>query len=625
MKSNKKRISLIITIWLIVIVMAACAVSAVLTYLTLSKRAEKQTMSLVQQNVEDVSNDIDELADDAILSYTDQFIESEYIYTAEIEDPDALSKELHDYYTDKGIEINVVNKDGIIIVSSVSEYIGYDMHAGKQASEFLVLLDGSKEEYVQDMTGISYDDSILMKYAGKRFPDGSGFIEVGLTIDVYYDTISSQGKYATTNRRIGENGYLLICGEDMTILNSYHNKYTGKNIADAGIVIEPDKEYSFEYQRCDVFGVPSYININQVRGIYVIGVYSASEAITSVNTIMSASILLEVIVFTILLVALILLLRKLIVNNMVKVNNALAQITEGNLDERIDVRDTYEFDTLSTDINATVDKLKEFIAEAAARLDADLEIAKAIQTSVLPNVFPPFPDRHEFELFASMHAAKEVGGDFYDFYMIGKDTLGFLIADVSCKSIPGAMFMMRGKAIIKSLAESGRTPADVFALANEKLCEGNDAELFITAWMGYLDLTTGVVHVANAGHNPPVLIRDGKAEYLALKPGFVLAGMDGMVYKDHTFQLQKGDILFLYTDGVTEAMDTDNNLYGEDRLIELLTFGDHYPAPSGDNGIPGAVCEMVTADIDRFVQGAEQSDDITMLCVRFLGENNENV
>ena len=619
MKSNKKKISLIITIWLTVIVMTACAVSAVLTYFTLSKRAERQTVSLIKQNVEDVSTDIDEMADDALLSYIDQFIESEYIYSAKIDNPDALSKELHDFYTDYGIEVNVVNTDGIITVSSVPEYIGYDMHSGKQASEFLVLLDGSTKEYIQDMRGISYDESILMKYAGKRFPDGSGFIQVGLTNKVYYDEISRQGKYATTNRRIGETGYLLICGEDMTILNSYHNEYTGKNIADAGIVIDNDKEYLYENERCNVFGVPSYININHIKGIYVIGVYSVSEAITSVNTMMSASVLLEVVVFAILFAALIILLRKLIVNNMVKVNDSLAQITEGNLDEKIDVRDTYEFDILSNDINATVDKLKEYIAEAAARIDADLEIAKAIQTSVLPNVFPPFPDRHEFELFASMHAAKEVGGDFYDFYMIDKDTLGFLIADVSGKSIPGAMFMMTGKTIIKSLAERGLPPAEVFTIANEKLCEGNDAGLFITAWMGYLDIKTGVLHVANAGHNPPILIRNGKAEYVTMKPGFMLAGMDDMVYKEQTVQLQKGDILYLYTDGVTEAMDADENQYGEKRLIELLSFEDNYPAPSGDNGIAGAVCEIVKDDIDCFVKGAEQSDDITMLCVRYLG------
>ena len=620
MKSNKMRISLVITVWLIVIVMAACAVSAVLTFFTQYKRAQSQTMALVQQNVEDVSTDIDEMAGEAILAYVEQFIESEYIYTADIDDPETLSKELHESYTDAGVEVNVVDSEGIIIASSVPDYIGFDMHEGEQASEFLVLLDGSTEKYVQDMRGISYDESILMKYAGRRFPDGSGFLEIGLTDEVYYSQIGLQAKYVATNRRIGESGYLLICGEDMTILNSYHNEYTGQNITDSGIVLDPDAEYSFEHKRCNVFGVPSYVNINQIKGIYVIGVYSVSEAITSVNTMMQASILLEVIVFSILFVALIILLKKLIVNNMVKVNDALAQITEGNLDEKIEVRDTYEFDVLSTDINATVDTLKQYIAEAAARIDADLEIAKAIQTSVLPNVFPPFPNRHEFELFASMHAAKEVGGDFYDFYMIGEDTLGFLIADVSGKSIPGAMFMMRGKAVIKSLSESENSPADVFTVANKKLCEGNDAELFITAWMGYLDLKTGVVHVANAGHNPPVLIRDGKAEYVVFKPNFVLAGMDGMRYKDYTLQLQKGDILYLYTDGVTEAMNEDHRLYGEDRLIQLLSFGEQYPEPSADTGITGAVCELVKEDINHFVQGAEQSDDITMLCVKFLGE-----
>ena len=284
------------------------------------------------------------------------------------------------------------------------------------------------------------------------------------------------------------------------------------------------------------------------------------------------------------------------------------------------MRDTYEFDTLSTDINETVDKLKGYIAEAAARIDADLAIAKAIQTSVLPSVFPPYPDRKEFELFASMHAAKEVGGDFYDFFLLGEDTLGFLIADVSGKSIPGAMFMMTGRTIIKSLAESGLSPAEVFTVANEKLCEGNDAELFITAWMGYLDLKTGLVRVANAGHNPPVLVRDGKAEFVNLKPGFVLAGMDGMIYKEQTLQLQKGDVLYLYTDGVTEAIDSGENQYGEERLLKLLSFGEKYPSPAAENGVAGAVCEMVSTDLQNFVNGAEQSDDITMLCIKYLGK-----
>ena len=134
------------------------------------------------------------------------------------------------------------------------------------------------------------------------------------------------------------------------------------------------------------------------------------------------------------------------------------------------------------------------------------------------------------------------------------------------------------------------------------------------------DRVGGVVRVVNAGHNPPVLIRDGKAEYVMLKHGFVLAGMDGVVYKEQTLQLQKGDILYLYTDGVTEAMNAEKNQYGEDRLIKLLSFGNQYPSPSGENGVAGAVCEMVSADVHRFVADAEQSDDITMLCVKYLGK-----
>ena len=284
----------------------------------------------------------------------------------------------------------------------------------------------------------------------------------------------------------------------------------------------------------------------------------------------------------------------------------------------------WAFYVIIKNINATNEAIeaKDLAAEMArneALREADLNIAKNIQSSTLPYVFPPFPEHKEFELFASMNAAKEVGGDFYDFYMIDDSTLGFLIADVSGKSIPGAMFMMTAKTVIKSLAESGMPPADVFTRANEKLCEGNDAEMFVTAWLGYLDLKTGLVRVANAGHNPPVLIRDGKAEYVKLKPGLMLAGMDGVHYKEQTVQLVKGDMLYLYTDGVTEAMDEDEEQYGEERLRKLLSFGENYPAPSGENGVAGAVCDAVIADVRKFTDGAEQSDDITMLCVRYMG------
>ena len=283
----------------------------------------------------------------------------------------------------------------------------------------------------------------------------------------------------------------------------------------------------------------------------------------------------------------------------------------------------WAFSVIIQNINATHEAIeaKDLAAEMAraeARIEADLAVAKSIQTSALPSIFPPFPERTEFELFASMNAAKEVGGDFYDFYMLNENTLGFLIADVSGKSIPGAMFMMTAKTVIKSLAESGLSSAEVFTQANEKLCEGNEAEMFVTAWLGYLDLNTGLIRVANAGHNPPVLIHNGKAEYVVFKPALMLAGMEGIRYKEQTLQLEKGDILYLFTDGVTEAMNQKEELYGEKRLKKILSFGENYPEPTEKNGIVESVCRIVSEDITKFADGAEQSDDITMLCIRYL-------
>ncbi len=614
---KKKKISFVITLWLILIILATGTVALILTGVALNRRAKEKSFKMVRQHVEDASSDIDELADESILKYVKDFIGSDYIQSADIEDPEALSEALHDHYEKKGIEINVVNSDGIIIASSNPDYIGYDMHDGEQSSQFLVLLDGDQDEYIQDIGPVSYNDSVSMKYAGIRFPDGSGFLEVGMSEDNYYETIWSQARYVATNRRIDESGYLLICSSDFLILDSYHNEYTDKSMEDAGITIDPDKDYSFVEEECDVFGIPSYVVINEVEGLYIVGVFPISEAASNVVILMKLSVFLQAIIFGLLFVSLRILIKRVIVYKMKRVNNSLAEITSGNLEEKVDVRDTLEFDVLSTDINMTVDRLKDYIAEAAARIDEDLIVAKTIQSSALPGVFPPFPEHREFELFASMEAAKEVGGDFYDFYMLGSDTLAFLIADVSGKSIPGAMFMMRAKSVIKDLAERGLSPAEAFTAANTALLDGNKAEMFVTAWMGYLELKTGTVYAVNAGHNPPVLIRGGHARRVIIKSEMMLAGAEGSTYQTQELKLRKGDILYLYTDGVTEAMDPDKEQYGEKRLLELLTFGENYPKPSGENGIAGAVCEMVMTDVREFAKGAEQSDDITMLCLRY--------
>ena len=323
-------------------------------------------------------------------------------------------------------------------------------------------------------------------------------------------------------------------------------------------------------------------------------------------------VFMEILIYTAMFILIYQMLKKKVVRNLQRVNAGLKAIANGNLNTVIDVRAYREFSALSDDVNATVATLKRYIKEAEARIDQELELARQIQRSALPSVFPPYPARTEFDLYASMNAAKEVGGDFYDFYFVGEDQLAFAVADVSGKGIPAAMFMMTAKTTIKDLAESGLSIDEVLTLTNERLCESNDAGMFVTAWMGILNLKTGLVRFANAGHNPPLVRRaGGDFEYFKTRPGLVLAGMEGIRYRAGELQLAPGDSIFLYTDGVTEATDAAEALFGETRLRRSLNA-------CGDEPIDG-LCRCVKADVDAFVGDAPQFDDITMLALKYKG------
>ena len=632
MKSKKKKISGIISFRLIIAVFAAFVVTSLVTY------------SVLFQNCVKRANDLLSLA--CTLAKADME-EGIFYYLGE----DVALKELEDYLTQgeeavadylKDNEYTYfAHKDGTIFLAGDDAFLGKSIMDIQYAPAFIDdLYDQLEEEpdFTESPVPVKTLDGkcdLTYFYAiDPSYPDvvlAAAFSEEDFNYDISKKSV---------NRFIGQTGYTILVDSDGTILNPYaswdiqgdqfpapdilemYDKGTGGKIEDepfeitVGSVVINDNDRLL-YDRAVLWGTDYFLCMTRFYGTYIISLLPAKEALSQANTTIRDIVIMDIIVFTVLFIILIRLVKLTVVDKIKKVNTSLDRIAGGDLEGSVEVRDSLEFDVLSNDINTTVDKLKEYIAEAAARIDADLAIAKEIQTSSLPNTFPPFPGRKEFELFATMEAAKEVGGDFYDFYMLDDNTLGFLIADVSGKSIPGAMFMMRGKSVIKSLAESGLSPNEVFTRANEKLCEGNDADMFITAWLGYLDLRSGRVKVANAGHNPPVLIHGSKAEYVKTEPNLMLAIMEGLVYKEETLQLQEGDILYLYTDGVTEAMDANEDQYGEDRLKELLSFGDDHPEPSGVNGIAGTVCEMVKADIERFTKGAEQSDDITMLCIRY--------
>lgn len=250
------------------------------------------------------------------------------------------------------------------------------------------------------------------------------------------------------------------------------------------------------------------------------------------------------------------------------------------------------------------------------RNSAELNVATNIQKSMLPCIFPAFPERSEFDIFATMNPAKEVGGDFYDFFMVDERHLAVVMADVSGKGIPAALFMVIGKTLIKDHTQPDRDLGEVFSEVNNILCESNSEGLFITAFEGVLDLVSGEFNYVNAGHEMPYICRNGKFDAYKIKPGFVLAGMEGIRYRAGSMTLNVGDQIFQYTDGVTEATSARNELYGMERLSAVL----NREAESS----PEAILSAVKDDIDHFVGNAPQFDDITMLCLKYKRKMEEN-
>ncbi len=253
-------------------------------------------------------------------------------------------------------------------------------------------------------------------------------------------------------------------------------------------------------------------------------------------------------------------------------------------------------------------------AQVRARRAREMAMAADIQENAIPRIFPPYPDEKRMDLFASMEPAREVGGDFYDFYFTGPDRLLFLVADVSDKGVPAALFMMRAKTILKNLAQTGLPLAEAVQAANEALCEGNAANMFVTAWVGEIDLASGKVLYVNAGHNAPLVLRakDGSATYLHSRPGLVLGSMPGMKYRSGEIALAPGDAIYLYTDGLTEQADVRGQLYGEERLLAFLARGDFLAHPETCTG-------AVRADVEAYAAGAPQSDDRTQLLLVWHG------
>ena len=592
---------------LLACIVIAFIVTSSFTYILQNGMVKVETKEVFTTAINDVESAVKEKSDAALLAIAEA-VKEEY--------ENNTNSSLDELVTKYGIkEINIVSYDGIIYNSTEDDSINYDMNSKEQSKEFVDVLK-TEDSFVQKYGPRGKDNSEWRKYAAVTLT-GGGFIQVGYETEQFHEMLDEFVIDVTKNRHVGTNGFVAVCDENLTLV--IDSEYSGEHISTIGI--NPEAEMKNGQNATNLYDADvvdrktglseeyTYV-FKFVEGYCIIAAMPKAEAVFMRDASLYTSIFMQVIIFATLLVFIYILIKRVIINNLQKINDTLGRITKGDLNVTVDVRSSQEFSSLSDDINSTVSTLKRYIAEAAARIDKELEYAKQIQLSALPK---NFPKGKEYKIYADMIAAKEVGGDFYDFYNLNDTTVAFLAADVSGKGIPAAMFMMTAKTIIKDLAESGMAVNDIFTKANQKLCENNESGMFVTAWMGILDLKTGNMQYANAGHNPPLLKRaDGEFEYLRTRAGFVLAGMDGVRYRVGELTLQPGDRLFLYTDGVPEATNTENQLYGEDRL---LSFMNKHANEKAVNLLPA-----LKADIDKFEGEAPQFDDITMLMLDYKPE-----
>lgn len=585
--------------------------------------ANEKTEEDMKSSISDVKIGINEASDNNILRLA--FLVAEIL-------------ERNDDYTYvdlKGIcsemdlsEINIINKKGIIKYSSNPLFLDFSMESGEQSKEFLTLLNpkpsmktSGRYCYVQEYQSISYDKNVKMKYAAVTLNNGF-LVQIGYNGKKFESDLLDYIKMNAHSHHPEDNSGNILIFDDFGnfVCDSQQTEKIFRNSSLPIRIFEIERQFS-EFRDIKkvakrIIDGESYLVLSDwAEGYYIVSTVPTKTAYKIPGITLFLVAFCQAFSFFVSYLLIYLLIKLLIINSLEKINGALNEITEGHLDIKMEHQKNREFENLSRNINKTVDTLKGYISEAAARIDKELEVARTIQASSLPQQFFDGNGYVPLELHATMDTAKEVGGDFYDFYFIDENHVAFLIADVSGKGITAAMFMMKAKAIIKSMCQKYKDAAKALEEANNALCEGNDAEMFVTVWLGILDIHTGIIKFSSAGHNPAIIIKNGeKAEYLRIKNSLVLGGMDGIPYRENEVALEKDDVLYLYTDGITEAQIKTGELYGEDRLLECINGIDLKKASMKE------MLFKVAENVKEFEHGEPQFDDKTMLSIRFGGK-----
>lgn len=609
--------------WLFLLVLSAFVLTFATSYLIQTNQSKKVGLDLIELKIADVKGQLNttqhNLKSIKQMSYAIALLKARFFAKMVYYNPEILTNQAELEKVKELIDVDethVSNSKGILIASIPHKYKGFDMSSTQQTKAFMGAITNPKFELVQAPMQRGAKDGIF-QYAGVARISTPGIVEIGFRPQRLQEAINlADINNISEGFRIGKSGSIIII-KDNKIVSAGINKTKDLQNLEETIIRNSKKTHkSFKIK---IDGIKYVCLSDYWKDYIVVGILPESEMYLSRNSVVKALITVNFILFAIIFFLIFILLQKVVISAIYKVNNSLAKITDGDLDERVDVNNSEEFVMLSDGINTTVDALKQAIDAEAKRLDSELELAKSIQYSALPTIFPPYPEHDEFDIYATMETAKEVGGDFYDFFFIDPNHFAFLVADVSGKGIPAALFMMTSKTIIKNLAKTGLTAEEIITKANKQICKNNEQGLFVTLFLCVLELSTGKMVCVNAGHNPPLIKRsNGNFEYFPCKPNLVVGIMNEINYDSCQTQLDKGDKIFLYTDGITEALNTEKEFYGENRLIDKLN------SLSGEDISVNNILSAVKSDVESFANQEPQADDITMLALSYNGFGNND-
>ena len=535
----------------------------------LTRRADLQTKSMLDYAMLDYDATVMAAIDSMLMHTADSIV-------AELGEPSPQPQERMDLISAQREldEINIIAPDGRILASTDPKLVGERMTERAKAAEFMVLTNGTRHAFSQPFRQGAHNPEARRKYVGVAFPGGNGYIQVGIDESHVTKMFPSIMDFIFEGWLLGETGFFLCADmeDGHLISNPARHRDEARVLSETGYdpddpAVREDGKTTFRQR---LFGEICDCRAAIYCGHRVIACLPPREYYNARTFYASTMAFILAVVLTV-------------------------------------------FVLLFRRIDRDADRLRAFYAAEEAARSKDMEIAKTIQNSALPNAMPVNP---HFRLFAAMQAAKEVGGDFYDHFPLDDTHYAFLVADVSGKGITAALYMMTAKTLIKDTLLALHDPAEALTKVNSELCRNNPANMFVTAWVGILDIETGVVTFANAGHNPPLrLARKGRGtdpDFIASRSGPVLAFMDGIAYAPREISLVPGDSLFLYTDGVTEALDPKNELYGDDRLLMALR--------AIESPEPESVCNIVRAAVTAFAAGAPQADDITVLSIKYVSK-----